>query len=88
MIVADRNVRDVTPSYIIEREQKRSKDSARQNAEKLRKQMAIAEINTKLREIEAKITKLRKEGAPEKQITAFRQSWDFHHDKLKKLKGK
>jgi hypothetical protein len=88
MMVADRNAVDVTPRHIQLREVHRAKDSARHNADKLKRQVAIAETEEKLAEIEAKITKMRKEKWPEKKITPHRQAWDFHTDKLKKLKGR
>lgn len=87
MTAQDPYAKEVTPKWLRKHQKRRSKESDRQKAVKTKHEIEVAQLKAKLAEIEAKIVKLNKDGAPDSQIKAWRESWSFHNDKLKKLEG-
>lgn len=78
MMVADRNVRDVTPANI-----------RRQQAEREERQAKIRVLKGKIARIEKAITDLAKDPkTSDEHLAKWRQSWDWHTAELKKLEGK
>lgn len=87
MTAHDPYAKEVTPKYLRKHQKQRSRASDRQKAAKTKHEIEAAPLKAKLKEIEGKIVKLNKEDADAKVIKAWRESWTFHNNKLKKLEG-